>query len=381
MEKSFNKSQREAIEYGRGSLLIIAGPGSGKTTVITERVKHLLTMSSVQANEILVVTFSRAAAKEMSERFLKMNVHDGENVTFGTFHSVFNNVLNMAYGKLARNYIFDDESQDQVRFDEMLTLTHELFDARPEILEAVRKRYRWILIDEFQDIDQLQYDIIKQIAPPGKSNITIVGDDDQSIYGFRGAKAEIMLGFEKEYPGTRKVILDVNYRSHSEITNVAAKLIGNNKVRFKKEIIAARHSGGSVSVLCFRDIRQEYEYIVQEIKHSLSGGRNRNQIAILYRNNVQPWQLEVLMKQNGIDDMTYLTFHKSKGLEFEEVWIIDANACLIPNSRAKTAKQIENERRLFYVAMTRAKDELKICYSNNYKQRETRASIFIDEIK
>ena len=377
MQNSYNTRQKQAIEHGEGPLMVIAGPGSGKTFVITERISYLITHLNARPGEILVVTFSRAAAEEMKARFSAKDIPDGKLVTFGTFHSVFYRVLKTAYGALARNYIFDEESMDKIRFDEMLILTKELLEERGDIRELVSGLYKWILIDEFQDIDDVQYDIIRLL---NVRNTTIVGDDDQSIYGFRGSNPKIMLGFENDYPGTTRVVLNENYRSKQEILRLAANVIVNNKNRFSKDISSVRGSGGKVKLFGFIDAEKEYNYIREAIVNEIAGGCDPKDIAVLYRNNKQPWQLDRIVKcgELGINAMT---FHKSKGLEFKSVWIIDANQGVTPSKEARTEEELESERRAFYVAMTRARDELNICWCNLLRGRKREKSIYIDELK
>lgn len=379
--KSFNKNQLKAVTYGEGPLLIAAGPGSGKTTVLTERIRFIVEQLHVRPENILVMTFSRAAAAEMRDRFFKMEVTDADKVCFGTFHSVFYRVLKLAYGELARNYIFDDESMEQIRFDEMLQLTEELLSQRNDICEKIRKKYQWILIDEFQDIDDLQFEIVKLIAPPENNpNLTVVGDDDQSIYAFRGANPGIMLDFEKIYPGTETVFLDINYRSGSEITETAMKLITHNKARFDKHIESGRGAGAEVNLLEFEDAMAEYRFIANKLSEAVLSGLQQNELAVLHRNNIQPWQLDKLLKEKGLEEVKVMTFHKSKGLEFKKVWLIDICKGIIPSSRDEKGLNHEEERRLFYVAMTRAKDELNICWCLSSKNRKMMPSEFVFEL-
>lgn len=377
----FSARQHEAVSSGEGPLLIVAGPGSGKTTVLTARIEYIIRNLQADPGSILVMTFSRAAAAEMKERFLSTGASGADKVCFGTFHSVFYRVLKTAYGKLARNYIFDDEARDRIRFDEMLSMTEELLREREDICRQIRKKYRWILIDEFQDIDDLQFEIIKMIAPPGEyPNLTVVGDDDQSIYAFRGANPKIMLDFEKTYPRTQKVMLDINFRSGKEITAAALRLIGMNRKRFFKKISSNRGTGASVRIFEFETAMDEYIYTADRIKDSIRQGCRPENIAVLHRNNMQPWEFSHLLRDKGIDGVRLMTFHRSKGLEFSEVWIIDADEGVTPDIKAVTDEEMEEERRVFYVAMTRARDRLNICLSFKYKNHVMRRSRFIDEI-
>ena len=138
-------------------------------------------------------------------------------------------------------------ARGKLDFDDMLVMCYELFSQRKDILSAWQRKFRYILVDEFQDINQIQYEIVKMLALP-ENNLFIVGDDDQSIYRFRGAKPEIMLGFEKDYPGARRVLLAENYRSSREIVETSLKLISRNQVRFKKELVPVHGSGRPVDV-------------------------------------------------------------------------------------------------------------------------------------
>ena len=334
----FTAAQREAVTHGRGPLLVLAGPGSGKTFVITHRVRYLTEELKEEPGSILVVTFSRAAAEEMEERYRKLLADDAARrgrVTFGTFHSFFFGILRTAYGYAADQVAGEEErsrivyslirehrmESDDIRtlsrnliseialvkeeraelnhyysvncpaetfreifrgyekalgqlkkidYEDMLLMTYELLKGRPDILSAVQKRWKWVLVDEFQDINRLQYEIVRMIAAP-ENNLTIVGDDDQSIYRFRGAKPEIMLGFRKDYPEAARVLLDVNFRSTPEIVKTSARLIRKNKKRFEKEIRAAAPSGKPVDTVVFRDTSEEALWIAREIRRRVRG--------------------------------------------------------------------------------------------------------------
>ena len=387
----FNTDQRHAIEHGAGPLIIIAGPGSGKTTVITNRISYLVNKLRVNPENILVLTFSRAAAAEMQARY-ELLIKQKDAVTFGTIHSVFYHVLLKYYGSSAKDYIISegiagyhydesvygrdfivDDVEGGVRFDEMLQLTYELLGAREDICEALRKQYKWILIDEFQDIDELQYKIVKMIA--GRNpNLTIVGDDDQSIYGFRGARPDIMHGFTKDYPGAETIILRTNYRSTKSIVRASKKLIRHNKRRFSKRLKSANERGTKVVIKEFNNTREEY----MDIAASIQGDS-----AVLFRTNMQNEYLTKAIEEYGRDPntVTRMTFHASKGLEFDTVYIIDANEGIAPHKNSRTKKAIEEERRMFYVAMTRARKNLFIYYVKHIRQRPCKKSRFIAELK
>ena len=260
-----NSSQKRAVAHLSGPMMVLAGPGSGKTSVIVERISYLIEEGKVAPGHILVVTFSRAAAKEMKERFLAKTGETRTDVTFGTFHGVFFGILVQAYHLTAANILTEKEKNAILRelameacpelaaegdfledvqreistvkenridpehyysascpdevfrklfhgytsrlnekrkldFDDMLLYSYRLFVTRPDILKSWQEKFTYILVDEFQDINHLQYDIIRMLAEPER-NLFVVGDDDQSIYHFRGARPEIMLGFERDYPG------------------------------------------------------------------------------------------------------------------------------------------------------------------------------------
>lgn len=359
----FSASQLEAIHHKDGPALILAGPGSGKTAVITERTRQLIAEYGVNPSNILVITFTRAAAGEMRERFFRLMGGKQYPVTFGTFHAVFFTILKYAYHFHAGNIIredvkyqymreivthmgleYEDENEflssllgeigmvknagipldnyysancpegvfrkiyrtydDKLRrnrlldFDDMLVYTDELFRERKDILAAWQKKYRYILIDEFQDINKIQFDIMKMLALP-ENNLFVVGDDDQSIYRFRGAKPEIMLHFDKDYPNTKKIILEENYRSGAGIVDASLKLINCNKERFYKEIHAAQKTGGLVQFTLYENQREENKKIIERILAHIQNGGKYSDIAILFRTNTQPRLLmEQLMDYN-----------------------------------------------------------------------------------
>lgn len=645
----FNESQMSAIEHKDGPMLVLAGPGSGKTKTLVERTKNLIIKHGVNPSNILVVTFSKAAANEMKQRFVReMGIcgrtreksctmkdvpsYGAPQVTFGTFHAIFFMVLKLAYNYNSSNIITDEVKYQMMRdlinrhgleyrdenelmsgifgeismiknsripleyfystqcgetvfrkiyqdyeqflkkhrlidFDDMLTLTYELFKERPDILSAWQKKYQYILVDEFQDINQIQYDIVRMLAEP-ENNIFLVGDDDQSIYRFRGSKPEIMLHVPKDYPDIKQVHLDINYRCPKGVVDASQRLIAYNKERFPKKIVAWKSrifenfedSTSSedlyrkeVQVNCTRnDIvrfqefntqRDEILFIIKEIETRLQKGYALSDIAILFRTNMQPrFLMEQLMAYNvdfktrdqipnlydhwiardirtyiniargsrarkdflmilnkpkryisrdslcesqvefdewekmydeqpwvaerieklhydirmlekmspyaainyirhgiGYDDyiadyaqyrnlnkedlyevldelqasakgynnyeawelhiqeyteelrekakkkqenpnaVTLSTMHSAKGLEFKSVFIIDANQGVMPYKKAVLEKDIEEERRLFYVGMTRAIEDLTICSVKELHNKEAELSQFVVE--
>lgn len=358
-----NLAQSQAIAHGQGPALILAGPGSGKTFVITERTRNLIINKQIDPAGILVITFTRAAAAEMRERFRRRMEGRTYPVTFGTFHGVFFAILKHAYGFRAENIVreeqkyqfmreivgamkleYEDEkefvaellgeiglvkntgiplehyyskncaqevfrqvygayqkklqSRKLIDFDDMLLYTWELFSQREDILLAWQQKFRYILIDEFQDINKLQFDIVKLLAKP-ENNLFVVGDDDQSIYRFRGAKPEIMLGFEKEFPETKQILLDVNYRSQSRIVERGVRLISHNQQRFEKKIRANRPAGAEVELIRFPSQHQQNRHLIQQIFSYREKGYAYEDLAVLFRTNTQPRLLmEQLMAYN-----------------------------------------------------------------------------------
>lgn len=608
-EKTFNPSQYEAIHHHQGPAMVLAGPGSGKTTVITERVRVLIEEYGVDPSSILVVTFTKAAASEMKERFIRLCGGRALPVSFGTFHSVFFTILKAAYNYSGSDIITDgkrnalfreiideldietDDTADfvsniaaevslvkgemispeyyysvtcsdeifrsiyhsynqklrqrkKIDFDDMLIYTWELFTQRRDILAAWQKKFRYILIDEFQDINRIQYEIIRLLAAP-ENNLFIVGDDDQSIYRFRGAKPEIMLGFGKDYPNAKQVVLNINYRCTQEIVEGALRVIRNNRTRYEKELKAFKPGGKPIVVKMFNDTKEEYDTIIKDIYNSHQNDKiPLSDMAVLYRTNTgvrpliarlmeynvpfsvkdsvpnlfehwvagdilayiraalgvggrsaylriinrpnryvsrkflsesdslsslkqkyptQEWmreRIDILIedmkkissmlpfaainyirfsigydkflseyaKDHRIDEDSLIevaqdvmesaadyktfnewfafiddygqkleaqkksaaekmkeaivlsTMHSAKGLEYEKVFIIDVNEGIIPHKKAVLEEDLEEERRMFYVAMTRAKFELHVYFAKNRFQKPAVMSPFVGEI-
>ena len=604
----FNEAQTQAIQHTDGPCLVLAGPGSGKTLTIVNRVKYLIEKQKVRPEEILVVTFTRFAAAEMKSRLCLVMGKRDLPVTVGTFHGIYYGILKWAYRMNQENIlsetekyqilrgvinkermeIFDEEDfiQDiaaeigkvknnripleefvsekcsadafrniyrnyeqhrkelkKIDFDDMLVLCYELFRSRPDVLAQWQKKFRYVLIDEFQDINRIQYDVIRMLAQP-ENNLFVVGDDDQAIYGFRGADSELMLGFGKDFPNAKQILLGMNYRSTANIVQNSLKLIENNVERYSKKLEANREGGSCLHIQEVKDPVEEAEYVLEEIQKCKENGIKEEEIAILFRVHTDAravveamverkipfqmkehlpniyehfiakdimayfrlatgirrrqdflqvmnrpkrylgrdsvagakvsfedmrkfycdkdwmidridqfeWDVKMLMKMApyaaiqyirkriGYDDflkeyafthqinrsdlnevlaeieeaakafssveewfahveeytetlkvkekernrprpgVRLMTIHASKGLEFKQVFLIAANEGRIPYQKAKTDKEIEEERRLFYVAMTRAKDFLKICYVKIKNGTEVTPSRFVDEL-
>ncbi|SCI30095.1 ATP-dependent DNA helicase pcrA [uncultured Roseburia sp.] len=600
-----NQAQKEAVMHNEGPMMVLAGPGSGKTFTIIQRIRYLINHYYVNPGDILVITFTKAAANEMKERFLRLMQGRKLPVTFGTFHAVYFMILKYAYGYKGSDIIKEDQkfqfmkqlaakmrldyedenefissvlaeismvknsdiqvehyystncaehifrkvfeayqkfltSNHLIDFDDMLVFCKELFEQRKDILAGWQKRFPYILIDEFQDINQVQYDVIKMLADKTR-NLFIVGDDDQSIYRFRGAKPEIMMHVEQDFPDIKKVTLNMNYRCPREVVSLSQKLIQVNSVRFPKEITAAAQEAGMIRNLSFGYQKDQDQYLAEEMRKLHKKGISYEEMVVLFRTNMQPRLLmEYLMRYNipfrtreripniydhwiakdllcyinialgsrqrkdflqimnrpkrylsreslpeetvafdvwedyykeadwmvqrleklqmdlkviegmkpysavnyirkGIDYESYLqeisqvrkidyeellevldelqlgaknftiyeawflhmedvrrelnqqqkeqteavtlsTFHGVKGLEYDYVFITDINEGIIPYRKSVMDADIEEERRLFYVGMTRAKKELTLCRCGQINNRETAPSRFLEEI-
>lgn len=363
----FNKSQIQAISHMDGPAMVLAGPGSGKTTVITHRIKNLIEKAEVRPENILVVTFTKAAAISMQKRFSTlMNGGKGQLVTFGTFHSVFYKILRKSrryeateilserqktdyireiigrYGissndisELSQNIINDIgnikgnmlnaqeyepsccKKEDFIKvynaynlelkkdgkmdFDDILRECYLLLCENHTILEQWRELYKYILIDEFQDINRIQMNIIELLASP-LNNIFVVGDDDQSIYGFRGARPEIMIEFKDYYPEAELIVLDVNYRSTQSIINVAGRVIENNKTRLDKCAHANNNNKDfQPDIRKFRNQVEELKFVVSKIKEYENQGISLSEMAILVRNNSQIQEISSFLKNRKIE--------------------------------------------------------------------------------
>lgn len=344
-----SEAQMQAVMHFNGPAMVLAGPGSGKTTVITQRARYLIQNHGVSPIHILVVTFTKAAAQEMQKRFLALCHLEHTQVRFGTFHSVFYEILKHAYHLTASNIASEEtktrilkeiistmhmeiedegeflhdvareislvknerislehyyaanvpeevfrvvyrryqecmERESLLDYDDLLVCTWELFCQRPDILDGWRRRFQYILVDEFQDINQLQYDVIKLLAAPA-NNLFIVGDDDQSIYHFRGARPEIMLNFPKEFPNAKQMVLDRNFRCPGNVMDAAAQVIARNTVRFPKQISPVKADGCAVEKLLFQNQTQESLGIIRRIQESLRDGHHYGDVAVLYRTN------------------------------------------------------------------------------------------------
>ena len=629
-----SKAQETAVFHNQGAMLVLAGPGSGKTTVITHRVLHLVKEVKVPPSHILVISFTRASALEMKERFLKLADMEFTLATFGTFHSVFLTILKQSYKNRKFSIITEQEKRNiltrcikevlppeelteestdlflqeislkknsldetgqeslsfcsaeqfavvysayqsilkrnnMLDFDDILLECYNLLTAYPDILTFWQNYFTYILIDEFQDINPIQFEIIRLLTLP-ENNLFVVGDDDQAIYGFRGASPGIMLHFQDFYPDSILHLLDTNYRCAPEIVTSSLKLISENKERYEKDIKPGRVENvpetkaseqkvtekeqrkesaptgenedttlARIEENCFETQKEEFIFLAEKminlhnnimvnykdmailfrkqsglellffilkknkipynLKGSLpslydhfitkdliayfrlayGGGSRADFLQIMekpsqgfYRSDLKPeWNPENLVSnfyemgggrksklelflnklsflkklpfhhtfayiknafsyekflktqaeknkvdlsdylstftelseigkecetyenwldyleedkknvKNETEGISLLTFHGSKGLEFKEVFIIDVNEEITPHKKALTDEEIEEERRMFYVAMTRAKEHLYLCYTEHYYNKKLAPSRFLSEYR
>lgn len=601
----FNEAQIQAIQHNTGPCMVIAGPGSGKTTVLTHRVRYLIERYGVNPSDILVITFTKAAAEQMKLKFKGLSEGRNSAVTFGTFHAVFFTILKAAYNYSAHCIIkpqiqhefvkdqmcrleleYDDEKEtvagvlseiscvkgeavniDEyesrsipplsfrmiyrayddmlvrkhlIDFDDMIVLCRDLLMQREDYRMAWQNKYKYILIDEFQDINKAQFDVVRILAD-GYRNLFVVGDDDQSIYGFRGSAPQIMLDFNKYYSDAVRIDMCINYRSTGNIVFASRAVAEENEHRYYKDITTYNSQGDTVSVYEFNSLNDEKAFLVSEIRRLIDTGIAADDIAVLSRTNVignmymsrlesdgipccdysvvqdiyehwiskdvltyirialgsreridflriinkplryisrsyitQPADINALKRgyegneqmskrveklvsdismirsmspfaavnyirkgvgydeyirnyiyehkadkeelynvldelahrasqymslsqwldgiaeyirqcdkdrqNNTADGVHMLTMHGSKGLEYKIVLVMDVCEGIIPYNKAVLDEQIEEERRLFYVAMTRAKEKLYLLYPKQRYNKDTTRSRFIEEL-
>jgi DNA helicase-2/ATP-dependent DNA helicase PcrA len=344
---TLNESQQRAVMHKNGPMMVLAGPGSGKTAVIIRRAQYLIQSHGIPSRGILVIAYSKAAAGQMQKRFdaLGMNA----SVVFGTFHSIFFTILRRSKGftlsqvfkeherrdtlkailadmeyeleeealsaianelSMVKNELIDlqyyhsanmsrqdfvalfnqyegyKNKHSKIDFDDMLTLCYRLLSQSPGILASWQRRYPYIMLDEFQDINRVQYEVIKMLAAPA-NNLFIVGDDDQSIYRFRGSRPEFLLNFPKDFPDTAQEVLHTNYRSTDAIIQFANTLISKNEIRFGKRITGTQKTGRAPVMLAAADTNHEAGQIAALIKEQLKKGADPDEIAVVYRLNIQ----------------------------------------------------------------------------------------------
>lgn len=368
MANKLNERQLEAVQTVEGPLLIIAGAGSGKTTVIVNRIAYMISHCGINPWNILAITFTNKAANEMKERIEGILGEIPRGMWVGTFHAVCVKILRtcidrLGYGndfviydtgdiktlikdcikelgynekeidpRFAMSQISDAKNKmlepatmvytcgndlklqavakiyalyqkklmknNALDFDDIIFNTVKIFSSEPDVLERYQERFRYIMIDEYQDTDNSQYLLVKMLADKYR-NLAVVGDDDQSIYRFRGANVENILGFEEDYPEARKIVLDRNYRSTENILNAANAVIANNSHRMEKNLWSDKGDGEKLTAYTAQDEKDEGRFIAREIiKRKKSGGRFSD-CAVLYRTNAQSRAIETeLMSAN-----------------------------------------------------------------------------------
>ena len=389
---SLNEAQKEAVLQKDGPMIIIAGAGSGKTRVLTYRIAHLM-QQGVDAFNILSLTFTNKAAKEMKARIAGVaGASEAKNLWMGTFHSVFARILRSEADKIGfpTNFTIYD-TQDSVRlissiikemnldrerykskqilgrissfknslitvrayfnnsdlqeadlhasrpqvgaiykeyvdrcfkagamdFDDLLLRTNELLARFPETLAKYQDRFRYIMVDEYQDTNHSQYIIVRALADKF-GNICVVGDDSQSIYSFRGANIQNILNFQKDYPDVKTFKLEQNYRSTSNIVNAANSVIAKNKTKLDKEVWTSNEAGDAINVMRTISDGEEGRFVAQSIwENQMNHQLSSDSFCVLYRTNSQSRALEDALRKKGIDYKIYggISFYQRKEIK------------------------------------------------------------------
>lgn len=367
--KSLNSTQKSAVEAVDGPVLIFAGAGSGKTRVLTHKLFYLVDEGIFDPEEILAVTFTNKAAKEMKDRVMKLLKRSELPLSIGTFHSICARILRediqvLGFSKHFAIYdvkdqidllkvLFEDNDisktlitpnqlrnqisllknkiispdiverkartilektiskiyaqyqkalklNDALDFDDLLNFPLEIFKKKPSILNKYQKRWKYILVDEYQDTNRAQFQFLTKLAL-SHQNICVVGDDDQSIYGWRGAEVSNILDFEKTFSSCRVFTLEKNYRSTQQILNAATAVVMNNDRRENKNLIAANGSGEALGLIETIDEQEEASAIISSIEKEIKlNKRNFNNFSVLYRTNAQSRALEESFIRQGI---------------------------------------------------------------------------------
>ena len=364
---NLNKEQKEAVTYTEGPLLVIAGAGSGKTRVLTTRIAYLIKEKNVSPSNILAITFTNKAAKEMKERIIKLVGNESYDMQISTFHSFGLSIIRKYYSRLnyksnftiidsddsltiikriikdldldtkiynpkairnrisgAKNELLNPEQyskyantdfeekvveiyrrytdklirNNSVDFDDLLILPIKLLKENKDVLDYYQERFKYVLVDEYQDTNKAQYILVNMISNKYK-NICVVGDESQSIYSFRGANYKNILNFEKDYKNTKVILLEENYRSTKYILDVANDIIKNNVNKKDKNLWTLNNEGNKVKYYRASDEKEEANYVVNQIKELLVNGVSKQEIAVLYRTNAQSRNIEeALLKEN-----------------------------------------------------------------------------------
>ncbi|MGH7890357.1 MAG: ATP-dependent helicase, partial [Thermodesulfobacteriota bacterium] len=367
IQDELNPDQIDAVIHPEGPVLVLAGAGSGKTRIITQRIAYLLKEKRLSPSNILAVTFTNKAANEMKERVHRLIARDARELWIGTFHSVCLRILKREIDKLEgfrKDFVIYDEG-DQIKlirecmnqlgfsdrifdprsmrsqidsaknkglhpgdfgadiyderisrvyelyerelrrlnaldFGDLLDFTVTLFEKRPEVLEKYQNQFHHILVDEYQDTNHLQYQVVKLLSGM-RRNIFVVGDDNQSIYGWRGADIENILNFEKDFPETKVIKLERNYRSTKNILKSANALILRNRYRRDKKLWTENPEGELIFYYEARDEKDEAKYVASQIQHEISTNRRSyGDFAVFYRTNNQSRVIEEELLHKGL---------------------------------------------------------------------------------
>ena len=401
---ALNPPQRQAVTYGRGPLMVLAGAGSGKTRVITYRIAHLLARGDVSGREIAALTFTNKAAIEMRERVAELlgNPELAAELTIGTFHSLGLNLLRaehkvLGYPRsfviydaadqmgavreilrrvdmggrrfdvkailtrisLAKNAFispddFDPVDGDEydeiaaevypryqeslrayaaVDFDDLITEPVRLLDEDSALRRRWRKRFRHVLVDEYQDTNRAQLLLVRHLVADHK-NLCVVGDDDQSIYSWRGAEPAAMLDFVKQFKGAELIKLEQNYRSTPTILAAANAVIGNNQIRHEKTLWTARPDGPKITCAIAPDAATEARFVAREIDSLRQSGTRLSDCAVLYRSNIQTRELEDELRAA---EVAYVVYGGQQFFERKEVKDVIAYLRVALNARDEIA--------------------------------------------
>jgi len=493
-EKSSNygldEFQQKAVESAHNQLLIIAGPGSGKTTVLTQRIAHLISDKNIAPQNCLAITFTRKAAQEMRERLAKISEEKAKLLNIHTFHSLCFSILKENYERAGLSQDFtvmseqekalhNDEKilENALGFDDLIQLSVKLLTENEDILNLYRNRFQYNFVDEYQDIDENQYKLIRLLVPEN-GNIFVIGDPNQAIYGFRGGDAKFFNNFTEDYPSTQIINLKNNYRSTNCIVDASNQMINSFNI-----ISMYDKPHEKITIHTAPSDKAEAEFVASTIENLIGGhsffsldsqrseGQESNysfsDFAILYRTSSQLPLIIEAVKRTGMpfvnlsndllcekkavrsflnnlkddktvseqfeasydklaeetdeyilnylqnlakihnnknefihevsflteadtldkrsDRITLMTLHSAKGLEFKCVFIVGSENDILPLYRAKEPQEIEEERRLLYVGMTRAKERLFLSHALKRKWLRTyknlQISPFLEKIK
>ncbi len=450
-------SQQKAVEYNDGHLLSVAGPGTGKTHILTHRIARSITFLN-PSEKVLAITFTNKAALELEHR-LSTLAGERDAVFIGTFHSFCLQLLKTYWNKFGgpKDFFvalpeeiekfcksiwpdlsagtrksllqeisqwkatqFEDAIPEDVKiydqylreknlldFDDLLLEAVKLLKKNLSLLKEIRKIYRYVCVDEYQDINPAQHALLKLLVHPGGGVLTAIGDPNQAIYGFRGSEVKFFESFEKDFPGAQTLSLEENYRSAQNLLAASSQVVAKSRFKCVSPLTAKIAEAGRLTIYEAPTDSAEAEYVVHQIEKMVGGTsmfsqdsgrvvrhagaeRSFGDIAVLYRLNSQSRALKTALERSGIpyeiagekaledellstEDEKYverservslMTLHAAKGLEFPVVFIVGCEENILPLHLEGMTSDPQEERRLFYVGMTRAKDELFLVRAN-----------------